>query len=648
MALGRLPSVMAHPSRQRARVVAWIVILAAVAVQGYARRHGMTPDGVAYLDLSDAVVNGRWAELLNGYWSPLYAVLIGVARVALRPSPYWEFATVHLVNVALFVLTIPAFEWFLTGLVDHARGWRRSALHSRWGIVGAYVVFGTLGLTMTPVELPTPDLIIASVVFIVFGASLRLLDGVAPTKNAFVIGVALAIGVLAKSFFVPWSLLYLAVMALATVRRFGVRPIGCAAGAWMLLTLPWCVALSARLGHPTFGDTGRLTYAWFVNNQEPPALGGLPSAAETPESRAILRGVAITGDAPGTNPVWLDPVRFDGGLHPTFDAHDQIETMRVLAIYYLKNLSPLIFAVLLALSVAPSGGRALAWRRGWTVFVPVLATLAAYGAVLVTTRYIEPFLVAGLTVLGAGLPWPRRIAPRQALVGVLAPLGLLALRSESLPMLALLNAVVAAMMLAYLLRELPLAIRAALILLAAILTRVLLTPTLPTVARVGGALLAIGLWQLARRAQTNGDALRFARLIGMSAAASIGFLIVGRAALRLYGDVVAVVGARPGLANPSWTIAHRLGAFGMTPGSRIALLGSPYEAYWARAGRLRIVAAVPAPIAPKFWQLPLEGRQALIEKFRASGATYALSLYSPVGDSGWTPTGMGSWIRALR
>src|SRR6266705_5349849 len=124
---------MGRPSRERTRVVAWIIILLGAAFQGYARRHAMTPDGMAYLDLSDAVVTGRWSGLLNGYWSPLYPVLIGVARLALHPSAYWEFATVHLLNVALFALTLPAFEWFLSALVAHARDWRRSPLPSRWG-----------------------------------------------------------------------------------------------------------------------------------------------------------------------------------------------------------------------------------------------------------------------------------------------------------------------------------------------------------------------------------------------------------------------------------------------------------------------------------------------------------------------------------
>src|SRR5205085_3133246 len=60
------------------RIVAWAVLLALAAFQAYAHRYVIGPDGVSYLDLSDAVVTGHWSRLLNLYWSPLYPVLIGI------------------------------------------------------------------------------------------------------------------------------------------------------------------------------------------------------------------------------------------------------------------------------------------------------------------------------------------------------------------------------------------------------------------------------------------------------------------------------------------------------------------------------------------------------------------------------------------
>ena len=55
----------------RVRAVAWVILLGLAGAQAWAARFYATPDGVSYLDLSDAVLDGRWSELLNAYWSPL-------------------------------------------------------------------------------------------------------------------------------------------------------------------------------------------------------------------------------------------------------------------------------------------------------------------------------------------------------------------------------------------------------------------------------------------------------------------------------------------------------------------------------------------------------------------------------------------------
>ena len=58
-------------------------VLGAAALEAYAQRFAMTPDGMSYLDLSDAVVDGRWSGLVNAYWSPLFSWLL-VPLLALK------------------------------------------------------------------------------------------------------------------------------------------------------------------------------------------------------------------------------------------------------------------------------------------------------------------------------------------------------------------------------------------------------------------------------------------------------------------------------------------------------------------------------------------------------------------------------------
>ena len=72
-------------------------------------------------------------------------------------------------------------------------------------------------MTLEAERNPPPDLIVAALVFVVVGAGLRLAAGADPLRNAVLIGAALGVGALAKSFMVPWSVVYLVVLAAATV-----------------------------------------------------------------------------------------------------------------------------------------------------------------------------------------------------------------------------------------------------------------------------------------------------------------------------------------------------------------------------------------------------------------------------------------------
>ncbi|HEV8235250.1 MAG TPA: hypothetical protein VGP84_11670, partial [Gemmatimonadaceae bacterium] len=119
------------------RLTAWAAILALVAFQAYAQRFSIGPDGMSYLDLSDAVVDGRWSRLVNLYWSPLYPLLVGVGRLVAGAGPRWEVLTLHAVNVACFIAMFAAFEYLLVAIADLARGTRHSALGGPWGLIAA-------------------------------------------------------------------------------------------------------------------------------------------------------------------------------------------------------------------------------------------------------------------------------------------------------------------------------------------------------------------------------------------------------------------------------------------------------------------------------------------------------------------------------
>jgi hypothetical protein len=302
----------------KARRVIWFILLLMAALQVWSARFAATPDGVSYVDLSDAIVTGHIGSIVNAYWSPLYPALIGIVRLIVRPSAYWEFAWVHVLNLLLFWASLAAFEYFVSALARVGARMGRKDLETTAGRAAAYAIFGLMSLMMTPLTLPTPDLIVTSASFVVFGATLRLRHEPRSAHHAAVLGLALAVGALAKSFFVPWSFVVFASVWFMT-RRSGPRAIAIAAVVWIAVIGPWCAVLSAHQGHFTFGDTGRLTYIWNVNQLESPSLKIMPHGSTSPATDSVLAGVAVTPNAQGTNPVWFDPARWYTGLKPAWE-----------------------------------------------------------------------------------------------------------------------------------------------------------------------------------------------------------------------------------------------------------------------------------------------------------------------------------------
>jgi len=80
-----------------------------------------------------------------------------------------------------------------------------------------------------------------------------------------------------------------------------------------------------------------------------------------------------------------------------------------------------------------------------------------------------------------------------------------------------------------------------------------------------------------------------------------------------------------------------LEARGINPGSRIGFIGESYEAYWARAARLRIVSLVPSAEAGAFWSLDTNARAAVLERMKRQGAAAVIAEAPAAGVStdGW-------------
>ncbi len=633
------------------RALAWALVVAIAVFQAYAQRYVVGPDGVAYLDLSDAVVAGHWSGLVNLYWSPLYPMLVGLARIVTRASPAGEVPVMHAVNAAAFLATFAAYEYFLAPVLRMAAETRHSVLGGRWARAIAYGLFICLAFTLTPIELTTPDLLTAAATFAALGALLRLRSSPSDGAAAVVLGVSLGLGALAKSFMIPWAVVCFVLLAVS-LRRTGLKPLVSAVVVWLVFVGPWTVLLSRAAGRLTFGDTGRLTYAWFVNNRDAPSLGGVPMGARTARTDAILPRSGVTGDAPGTDPMWFDPERWSGGLRPQFDMHDQVASLLTAGRFYVETLAPFLFLILL-IAVAPAEARRDAWRSGWIVLVPAAAGMFGYAMVLVTARYVMPFVLAGTLVLLATLPSPRRAHPLALLIGVAIPIGLLSIDDRSAVALAVVVSIVGAMVAGAKIPMRSVFLWGLGVIVVAEVVHVLLPAAFPGILLLGGAALAAALWWMSRGAIHGGRPVRFTRGAMAACGLAAALWLVYPFAQRLRKDDDAFGrAAASGWGNLSANIAADLAARGVGPGTRIAVIGPHADSYWARTGRLKIVASVPRPVAPMFWRLSRGGQDSLLTAFAAAGAQVAIASVGPDStmpppDSSWTPVRYRGWIRPL-
>jgi hypothetical protein len=396
-------------------------ILLLGTLQVAANRHRLWLDGVSYLEIGEAAVAGDPGQALNLYWSPLYALALGLAVHLVRPGPAHEVLLVKAVDLLQLGLAAAAWHYLLRGLDRTlAAGPDDGPAPSRRGsLLGAWTLFAWAALRWSGADKDTPDLAVAALVYLAAGLLLRLRPDGASRVVPLALGLVLGVGYLAKT-----SVLVVApAFAAAAVLAAADRGRGATRVAWVLLGLavaagPFAAALSWRHGRLTIGDAGRLNFAWYVSP------GGIDDCHWQGEPEGSGRPVHPTrrvsveppifefrSPGPGTYPPWLDPGHWNQGLTPTFaPAKVARVAARNAAFAYRLFGRALLLGLLLVALVGQTG----ALRRLVRALPPELVVPGAFGLALhlvaidltwekagwgtMQTRLIAPF--AALLVLG--------------------------------------------------------------------------------------------------------------------------------------------------------------------------------------------------------------------------------------------------------
>jgi hypothetical protein len=404
--------------------VFWVITFVLGLAQAWDGRQAMNPDGISYLDVGDAFFRGDWAVAVSAHWSPFYPWLLGLVLGIMKPSPYWEFAAVHLVNFFIFLLAMGCFQFFLKGLIVKQR--KRLPRLDQHGLMNlpewimiclGCSLFLWSSLNLITLKRVGPDMLVTAVLCLAAGVLVRLEEGGSGWFLFASLGIILGLGYYVKSPLFPLAFLFLAAAFFSLKNRRAALPkLALSIFLFVALCAPFIAAISSLKGHLTFGDTAKMNYAWHVCfprrniywvGQYP--KNGMPLH---PPRRIFDRPEAFEYAEPvkGTFPLWFDPSYWLEGIKVYFDPARQVLALKKGIASYLHLLAlqmVLIAGCIILLGMSRRGKKSIRdITKEWPVLVPAVSGLGMFLPVLVEPRYVAGFFLLLWMAVFTGLRLP--------------------------------------------------------------------------------------------------------------------------------------------------------------------------------------------------------------------------------------------------
>ncbi len=404
------------------KVALWSAAALAGFFQAWGNRFFIEPDGLNYLDIGYAYLRHDWPNAINAYWSPLYSWILAAAISITRIPFSLESTLLHLVNFLLYLFALVCFAFFFHELTawraTNSNSQADAATRSSGWLIWGCALFVYCALELIGVGMDTPDMLVSALFFLASGLLIRMRCGKAGWLLYAAFGVVLALAYLAKAVMFPLGFVFLLCAAFAP--RQGLRHLpraGFALACFLMVSAPWLFSLSHQKNRFTFGDSGRLNYAWFVNG-----FGNLPHRqGEISAAGVALHPTRRISDLPpvdefatpisGTYPPWYDPSYWNEGAIPHFEVHGQLKVLLQSAGEYFRVISAqrsIVVGFVVMLFFASD------WRGFlrnlcslWTVWLPALATFSLYSLVLVERRYLGAAVVISWCCLFAAIVLPQ-------------------------------------------------------------------------------------------------------------------------------------------------------------------------------------------------------------------------------------------------
>jgi hypothetical protein len=424
----------AHTLRGPARLGKWlllaelILLLISAIFAVMFTRGDSSMDAISYFEISDAIHHHQWSTMVNGYWTPGYAILLSAGRHLAHAGAAREWPVARFTNLFLLALFVAAVLYLIKTLCPEG---------SKGGLLTDAIDDGArlsrLGLSVvavaTIIELSgnaydatriNPDILVGAL-FVLVVAVLNKLQMRPKIWHYFALGLLCGIGYLAKAIFFPLTLVVIAAVCFIGPKR-GKAIAGALVATLVFSALagPFIAALSRSKGHFSYGDSGHLNYIWLVNGfPRPPLLPvtdgkvdtvqlGLKHPVTVLETNPFI--ASFGGQIDGMYPLWTDASYWLDGVKVPFSLKAAVARFLVNIKNLFEILGDLILSTAIVLALVFAGWRETRWRSAllqhWPGLLVSIAMIGAYMAVEVDTRYIATVLLVLYLVVLSSLHFP--------------------------------------------------------------------------------------------------------------------------------------------------------------------------------------------------------------------------------------------------
>jgi hypothetical protein len=397
----------------------WLTTIMLGGIQALAARFYMNADGISYLNLSDILARGDWSGAVNGYWSPLYPWLLSLCERLIAPSGYWEAPMVHAVNLLLYLGSFAGFQFFLGQLSAFQRR-RRTGERRNTAIIDftrpvellcAYSVFLWSALILIGTALATPDMLLAGIVFLIAGVTLKLRNDGPRLRSFAVVGILLGLAYLTKAVMFPIGLIIALTCGLGTgAPRVVLSRTLLTMAAFLAVSSPQILAVSRLTGHLSYGEAGTLAYARLVNKVPQWWIGTPPGSGRPTHPVQQIREQPgayefLSPQISFSYPFWDEPAYWADGIRAHFRLHDQASMTKTILYSYLGLLGYLLFACcILFFTRAGITGDAFFY-----LLIPGVGTFLLYALVHAEPRLLGAWSVVLFLAAVSALSFPRNL-----------------------------------------------------------------------------------------------------------------------------------------------------------------------------------------------------------------------------------------------